>query len=315
MTKSINTVNVGIDVGKSALDVYLFERQRAFSYANDAEGIRALIRRLRRYSLARIVLEATGRLEQPLVRAAVAAGLPVTVVSPLKIRRYAGAIGQLAKTDAIDAKLIAEFAATVKPVIRVPEDPETQQIKDLIARRRQLTEMATMEKNRRQIMPDALRGSIDRLLETIAAELKTLERQLDQAIEQHTAWREKRNLLISMPGIGKTVAATLLGDMPELGKLSRREIAALTGVAPFNRDSGRLRGRRRIRGGRAMTRTALFLSALSAIRFNPDIKAFYERLLKAGKHKKVALTACIRKIVTALNAMVRDNVMWQATVQ
>lgn len=315
MTKSINTVNVGIDVGKSALDVYLFERQRAFSYANDAEGIRALIRRLRRYSLARIVLEATGRLEQPLVRAAVAAGLPVTVVSPLKIRRYAGAIGQLAKTDAIDAKLIAEFAATVKPVIRVPEDPETQQIKDLIARRRQLTEMATMEKNRRQIMPDALRGSIDRLLETIAAELKTLERQLDQAIEQHTAWREKRNLLISMPGIGKTVAATLLGDMPELGKLTRREIAALTGVAPFNRDSGRLRGRRRIRGGRAMTRTALFLSALSAIRFNPDIKAFYERLLKAGKHKKVALTACIRKIVTALNAMVRDNVMWQATVQ
>lgn len=315
MTKSMNTVNVGIDVGISALDVYLFERQRAFSYANDAEGIRALIRRLRRYSLARIVLEATGRLEQPLVRAAVAAGLPVTVVSPLKIRRYAGAIGQLAKTDAIDAKLIAEFAATVKPVIRVPEDPETQQIKDLIARRRQLTEMATMEKNRRQIMPEALRGSIDRLLETIAAELKTLERHLDQAIEQHTAWREKRNLLISMPGIGKTVAATLLGDMPELGKLTRREIAALTGVAPFNRDSGRLRGRRRIRGGRAMTRTALFLSALSAIRFNPDIKAFYERLLKAGKHKKVALTACIRKIVTALNAMVRDNVMWQATVQ
>lgn len=315
MTKSMNTVNVGIDVGKSALDVYLFERQRAFSYANDAEGIRALIRRLRRFSLARIVLEATGRLEQPLVRAAVAAGLPVTVVSPLKIRRYAGAIGQLAKTDAIDAKLIAEFAATVKPVTRVREDPETQQIKDLIARRRQLTEMATMEKNRRQIMPEALRGSIDRLLETIAAELKTLEHQLDQAIEQHTAWREKRNLLISMPGIGKTVAATLLGDMPELGKLSRREIAALTGVAPFNRDSGRLRGRRRIRGGRAMTRTALFLSALSAIRFNPDIKAFYERLLKAGKHKKVALTACIRKIVTALNAMVRDNVMWQATVQ
>lgn len=313
MTKSINTVNVGIDVGKSALD--LFERQRAFSYANDAEGIRALIRRLRRFSLARIVLEATGRLEQPLVRAAVAAGLPVTVVSPLKIRRYAGAIGQLAKTDAIDAKLIAEFAATVKPVIRVPEDPETQQIKDLIARRRQLTEMAMMEKNRRQIMPEALRGSIDRLLETIAAELKTLERQLDQAIEQHTAWREKRNLLISLPRIGKTVAATLLGDMPELGKLTRREIAALTGVAPFNRDSGRLRGRRRIRGGRAMTRTALFLSALSAIRFNPDIKAFYERPLKAGKHKKVALTACIRKIVTTLNAMVRDNVMWQATVQ
>ncbi len=314
MTKPAVAVNVGVDVGKSMLDVYLFERQRAFTYGNDAEGIEQLIRRLRRYRLARIVLEATGRLERPFVQAAMAAGLPVTVVSPLKVRRYAGAIGQLAKTDAIDARLIAEFAATVKPVVRVPDDPETRRIKDFIVRRRQLTEMATMEKNRRQIMPEALQGSIDRLLETIAGELKVLERELDRAIEQHARWRQRRDLLITMPGIGKTVAATLLGDLPELGQLSRRQIAALTGVAPFNRDSGRLRGKRRIRGGRAVTRTALFLSALSAVRFNPEIKAFYERLLEAGKHKKVALTACIRKIVTALNAMVRDNVEWRAAV-
>lgn len=252
MTKPVAAVNVGVDVGKSTLDVYLFERQRAFSYGNDENGIVQLIGRLRGYRLARIVLEATGCLEQPLLRAAVTAGLPVTVVSPLKVRRYAGAIGLLAKTDANDARLIAEFGATA------------------------------------------------------------LDSDLDQAIEQHTRWSQKRDLLMTMPGIGKTVAATLLGDLPELGTLNRRQTAALTGVAPFNRDSGRLRGKRRIRGGRATTRTALFLSALSAIRFNPDIKVFYERLLKAGKHEKVALTACIRKIVTALNAMIRDNVEWRS---
>jgi transposase len=238
----------------------------------------------------------------------------VIVVSPLKIRRFAEVIGQLAKTDAIDARLIAQFAATVKPVARTASDVNAQAIRDLVVRRRQLTSLRTMEKNRRQVMPKELKSSIDRIIKVLNRELKLLEQLIDGAIDQHTASRHKRELLTSMPGIGNSVAATLIGDLPELGSLDRREIASLTGVAPFNRDSGAFHGKRRIRGGRAQSRTALFLSAMVATRFNPDIKRFYERLLSTGKHKKVALIACIRKIVTALNAMLRDNVPWRPAI-
>lgn len=311
MTKQLSPVNVGIDVGKAQLDVYLLERDRLVSVSNDEQGVAALVSRLRRYRLERIVIEATGRLEQLFVRAALAKGLPVVIVSPMKVRRFAGAIGQLAKTDEIDARLIAQFAATIKPAVRPMTDEKAQIVKDLVVRRRQLTNLRTMEKNRRQVMPAELRPSIDRIIEAIDDELSSLEALIDQTVERHAAWRHKRDLLTSMPGIGKAVATTLIGDMPELGSLSRRQIAALIGVAPYNRDSGKLRGKRRIRGGRAHSRTALFLSAMVAIRFNPDIKLFYERLLAAGKHKKVALTACIRKIVTALNAMLRNNTPWQ----
>lgn len=311
MTKQLPPVNVGVDVGKSQLDVYLLERDRLLTVPNDDQAIAALISRLSRYRLDRIVIEATGRLEQPFVRAALAKGLPVIVVSPLRIRRFAGAIGQLAKTDEIDARLIAHFAATLKPVAHPVCDEKSQIIKDLVVRRRQLTSLRTMEKNRRQIMPHDLRSSMDRIIQAIDEELVALEALIDQAVEQHTAWRHKRDLLTSMPGIGRSIASSLIGDMPELGSLNRRQIGALTGVAPFNRDSGRLKGKRRIRGGRAHSRTALFLGAMVAIRFNPAIKRFYDRLLQAGKHKKVALTACIRKIVTTLNAMLRDNVPWQ----
>ena len=315
MTKKQSNVNVGIDVGKAQLDVCLLERDIEFRVANDEDTIRVLVSKLGRYKLARIVIEATGRLEQPFVQAALAKGLPVVVVSPLKVRRYAGAIGLLAKTDAIDARLIAQFGASVKPIAHAPCDQEAQKIKDLMIRRRQLTRMRTMEKNRKQVMPQALQDSIDILIDTLNVEVKKLEQVLDQAVDQHAAWRHKRDLLTSMPGIGNTVAYTLLGDLPELGTLNRKQIAALTGVAPFNRDSGRMRGKRRIRGGRASARTALFLSAMSAVRFNPDIKRFYDRLVQSGKHRKVALTACIRKIVTALNAMLRDNVKWHSAMQ
>ena len=311
MTKPLLPLNVGVDVGKSQLDLYLLERDRALSVPNDEHAIASLVRRLRRYRLERIVIEATGRLEQPFVRAALAAGLPVVVVSPLKIRRFADAIGQLAKTDEIDARLIARFAAAVKPLARPAPDANAQIIKDLVVRRRQLVSLRTMEKNRRQVMPQELKAGIDRIIKTLDRELKRLEQLIDHAVDQHAPSRHKRELLTSMPGIGNSVAATLLGDLPELGSLNRREIASLTGVAPFNRDSGKLRGKRRIRGGRAHSRTALYLSAMVATRFNPDIKRFYERLVSAGKHKKVALTACIRKIVTALNAMLRDNSPWQ----
>ena len=311
MTKSLPAVNAGVDVGKGQLDLYLLERDRALTVRNDEQAIASLIRRLSRYRIERIVVEATGRLEQPFVRAALAAGLPVVVVSPLKIRRFADAIGQLAKTDAIDARLIARFAAAVKPLARPASDANAQAIKDLTVRRRQLVSLRTMEKNRRQVMPQELKSGIDRIIKTLDRELKRLEQLIDHAVEQHAPSRHKRELLTSMPGIGNAVAATLLGDLPELGSLNRREIASLTGVAPFNRDSGKVRGKRRIRGGRAHSRTALYLSAMVATRFNPDIKRFYERLVGAGKHKKVALTACIRKIVTALNAMIRDNSPWQ----
>ena len=311
MTKSRPPVNVGIDVGKSQLDVYLLERDRFLAIPNDEQAISALVSRLKRYRLERIVVEATGRLEQPFVRAALAKGLPVIVVSPLKVRRFAGAIGQLAKTDEIDARLIARFAAAVKPIAHPIADSKAQVIKDLVVRRRQLTNLRTMEKNRRQVMPDSLIPGIERMIEAINEELLRLEKLIDRIVEQHAVWRHKRDLLVSMPGIGKSVASTLLGDLPELGSLNRQQIAALTGVAPFNRDSGKLRGKRRIRGGRAHSRTALFLSAMVAIRFNPDIKIFYERLIGSGKHKKVALTACIRKIVTTLNAMLRDDQPWQ----
>jgi transposase len=314
MTKPRPSVNVGVDVSKSKLDVYLLERDRLFSVPNDEQAIAALITRLSRYRLERIVIEATGRLEQCFVRAALAKGLPVVIVSPLKVRRFADAVGQLAKTDEIDARLIAQFAATLKPAAHPITDAKAQLIKDLVVRRRQLTSLRTMEKNRRPIMPANLTPSIDRIIDTLDREIESLELLIQTALEQHAAWRHKRNLLTTMPGIGPSVASTLIGDLPELGSLSRRQIAALTGVAPFNRDSGTLRGKRRIRGGRAHSRTALFLSAMIATRCNPDIKRFYERLLHAGKHKKVALTACIRKIVTTLNAMLRDNTPWQSSI-
>jgi transposase len=314
MTKQLLSVNVGVDVGKSQLDLYLLERDRALTVPNEEPAIASLIRSLRRYRIERIVIEATGRLEQPFVRAALAAGLPIVVVSPLRVRRFADAIGQLAKTDEIDARLIARFAAAVKPLTRPASDANAQIIKDLTVRRRQLVSLRTMEKNRRQVMPQELKAGIDRIIRTLDRELKRLEQLIDHAVDQHAPSRHKRELLTSMPGIGNSVAATLIGDLPELGSLNRREIASLTGVAPFNRDSGTLRGKRRIRGGRAHSRTALYLSAMVASRFNPDIKRFYERLLSAGKHKKVALTACIRKIVTALNAMLRDNTPWQPSM-
>jgi transposase len=314
MTKQRPMVNVGVDVSKSKLDVYLLERYLLISVPNDEQAIAALISRLARYRLERIVIEATGRLEHAFVTTAVAKGLPIVVVSPLKVRRFADAVGQLAKTDEIDARLIARFAATLKPAVHPITDAKTQIIKDLVVRRRQLTSLRTMEKNRRPIMPESLKPSIDRMIETLDRELESLEQLIQSAVERHAAWRHKRDLLTSMPGIGRSVASTLIGDLPELGSLSRRQIGALTGVAPFNRDSGVFRGKRRIRGGRAHSRTALFLSAMVAIRYNPDIKRFYERLLQAGKHKKVALTACIRKIVTALNAMLRDNKPWQSSI-
>ena len=309
--KANKQVNVGIDVGKSQLDIHIYERDISLSVSNDKEGIRKVLGRLGRYQVERIVLEATGRYERALVEAALAKGLPVVITNPLHIRRYAGAIGQLAKTDRIDAQLIAEYAAIVQPEVREHHSREVLQIKDLLVRRRQLIEMLTMEKNRYHIMPSFLKADIRRVIQHLQRQLEKVDRELDKRVEAEEEWRNKREIMLSMPGIGQTVVNTLMGDLPELGSLTSKQVAALTGVAPYNRDSGKLRGKRRIRGGRHTVRTMLFMATLTSIQHNKVIRAFYQRLVAQGKHKKVALTACIRKMVIILNAMVRDGTRWE----
>ena len=309
--KAAAYVNVGIDIGKAQLDVHIYERAVDFSVLNDATGIRQLVGRLGRYRVGRIVVEATGRLEHALVGALMDRQLPVVVVNPIQVRRYAGAIGQLAKTDTLDARLISEYAAIVQPDARPPVSREVRRIKDLIARRRQLMEMIVQEKNRLQIMPKTLGVEIKRHIAHLKRQVEKLDSLLDAAVEQEASWAAKRTIVLSAPRVGPVVANTLLADLPELGELNARQIAALTGVAPYNRDSGSLRGRRRIRGGRASVRTAPYLGVMSAIQHNSLLRAFYQRLVAAGKHKKVALTACIRKLVTILNAMVRDGTLWE----
>lgn len=309
--KSQKAVNIGIDVGKSQLDIFIYERDIHFTVENTTDGIKKALGRLGRYKVSRIVLEATGRFERPFVEAALQKGMPVIIANPIQVRRYAGAIGQLAKTDHIDAWLIAEYAAVVQPQVRAHHSKSVIKIKDLLVRRRQLIEMMTMEKNRHHIMPDFLKADIKRSITQLQKQLEKVDQHLDKLIEAEDEWREKRAIMQSMPGIGPAVVNTLLGDMPELGALTQKQVAALTGVAPYNRDSGKLRGKRRIRGGRHSVRTILFMAALTSIQHNPVIRSFYQHLVAQGKHKKVALTACMRKMITILNAMVRDGTTWQ----
>ena len=262
------------------------------------------------YELERIAAEATGRMEHGIVEAAIDAQYPIVIVQPIMIRRCAGAIGQLAKTDRLDAKLIAEFSAVVKPEIRTHTPKTTRLIKNLLVRRRQLMQMSTMEKNRLHIMPKSMSSEIKSLLEELHRQIKTIDTHLSEAVAASSEWKDRHEQLLAVPGLGPSTIHTLLADLPELGNLTHREISALVGVAPFNRESGRMRGRRRIKGGRASARTALYMAILSAVRYNKPIKTFYERLLAQGKHKKVALTACVRKLIVMPNAMVKNNQQW-----
>lgn len=311
-TKSYNksAVNVGVDVGKSLLDIYVHERDVTFTLENTPSGIKAALGRLGRYQIARLVLEATGRYEYALVEAALAKDLPVIIAQPRSIRSYAQAVGQLAKTDALDARVIAKYAAVIQPEVRKHQSKAILKIRDCLSRRRQLMVMLTMEKNRCQIMPRFLKADIQRHIRQMQKQVEKLDKILDTLVEQEQSWREKRALMLSMPGIGPVVVNTLLGDLPELGQLTQRQVGALAGVAPMNRDSGKFKGKRRIKGGRATVRTALYMATLTSIQHNPVIRAFYLRLVAQGKHKKVALTACIRKMLIILNAMVRDGVYW-----
>jgi transposase len=309
--KSKSSVNVGVDVGKGTLDICIHEKALHWQEPNTPEGVRALLNRLAHYQVERLVMEATGRYQLLLAEQAYVREIPVCIVKPLSIRRYAGAIDQLAKTDKIDAQVIAEFAAVIKPRTTPAKSKKLILIKDLLARRRQVMEMRTQELNRLQIMGKNVAASCKRLLNYLDKEVARLEKLLDEQVEAEDEWAEKKELLKTAPGIGNTMVYTLLADLPELGSMSNKQAAKLVGVAPLNRDSGKVKGKRRIYAGRASVRTTLYMATLSATRCNPVISEFYQRLVAAGKHKKVAITACMRKFIVILNAMLRDNMAWQ----
>jgi transposase len=303
-------VFVGIDVSKDRLDVALRPTPDRWAVVNDQSGIAGLVARLRHQTPTLIVLEATGGLEIPLTSELAAAGLPVVVVNPRQVRDFAKATGRLAKTDTLDASVLAQFAEAVRPTLRPLPDAQTQALSALLTRRRQLIEMCTAEQNRLGTAPPPVRKGIRAHITWLEGRLADLDEDLTHAIRESPVWREKDDLLQSTPGVGPVLARTLLASLSELGTLTRQQIAALVGVAPLNRDSGTFRGKRRVWGGRAHVRAALYMSALVATRFNPVIRVFYQRLCAAGKAKKVALTACMRKLLTILNAMLKHQTPW-----
>jgi transposase len=304
-------INVGVDVGKSKLDIVLHPLDLHFSIPNDQEHISKVIQVLKTHRVKRIVTEATGRYEHAFVFACDKADLPVVVVNPIQVRRYAQAIGVLAKTDKIDASVIARFAATIKPDIKPIPDKQSRLIKDLLVRRSQLLEMQTMEKNRLQIMPKELHSSIKLMLKHLESQINKITNKIDLLVAEVKHWRTKTEILTSVPGVGKVLAYTLLSELPELGKLNRKEIAALVGVAPMNRESGSYSGKRRIRGGRHRIRTVMFMAMLSSIQCNSVFKQQYEHLKASGKLPKVALIACMRKMIVILNTMIKNEELWR----
>jgi transposase len=302
---------VGVDVSKDRLDVACYPEPSTWSVPNDEAGIEDLVKRLLPLHPVRVVLEATGGLEMPAVGALAGAGLPVVAVNPRQTRDFAKAAGLLAKTDRIDATALARFAEAMKPEIRPIPDAAAQELGALVVRRRQVVQMLTAEKNRRQSTPKRLHKDLDKHVAWLEEALRRLDDELQKRIRNSPAWREKDDLLQSVTGVGPKTSAVLISELPELGRLNRHEIAKLAGVAPMNRDSGRYRGERHIQGGRAMVRTALYMATLTAIRCNPIIAAFYRRLRDDGKKFKVAMTACMRKLLVRLNAMLRDRTPWR----
>ena len=309
MTKE--EVCVGVDVAKSTLDVAVSDSGETRQFANDDEGISQAARYIASLKPARVIIEATGSLEMPLAAALQADNLPVVVINPRQVRDFARATGILAKTDSIDARLLALFGVRIKPEIRLLPGRNAREMHNLLTRRRQLIEMLTAERNRLLQAGDSLRPGIEIHIKWLEEAIFAINEDLDRQIRSSPSWLEKDHLLKSVPGVGEVVSTTLLIELPELGMLNRRKIAALVGVAPLNRDSGTMRGKRTVWGGRAKLRAVLYMAALVGVRRNPVMAAFYEHLLKAGKAKKVALVACMRKLLTILNAMVRSKTVWQ----
>jgi transposase len=304
---------IGIDISKKQLDVHVLGREEAFSVPRDTEAVVALAERLKSLSPKAIGLEATGGFEVIVAAGLAAAGLPVVVVNPAQVRAFARALGKRAKTDPIDAAVIARFVEATAPAIRPLKDEATRLLADLVGRRRQIVAMIGAESQRRRTAPPRVAKSIDRLLKALERELASLDHDLDDAIKGSPAWRDKENLLRSVPGIGPAIARTMIAELPELGTLDRRQIAALAGLAPWTRQSGQWRGKSFIGGGRASVRSALFMGALVASRHNPALKAFRDKLVAAGKPKLVALVAVARKLLVILNAILRDATPWRQT--
>jgi transposase len=303
-------VDVGIDVSKARLDLALGATGELVSLANDTRGIAVLRKRLRNLVVARIVLEASGGLETALVAELGAAGLPVVAVNPRQVRDFARATGQLAKTDALDARVLALFGERLRPELRPLPTEEERELKALVARRRELVAMITAEHNRLSRAPKVLHKEITAHIRWLEQRLRERDRELDGKLRHSPLWREREDLLRGVPGVGPVLCATLLAELPELGRLDRRQIAKLVGVAPLNRDSGTLRGKRTVWGGRGQVRTVLYMAALVAVQHNPVLKAFYQRLLQVGKPRKLALTAAMRKLLAILNAMLKTRTPW-----
>ncbi len=314
MTTTTTPVFVGIDVAKAKLDIGVRPGGEYWQCANDEAGMTEAVQRLGDRSPLLVVLEATGGREALAVRALHAAGIPVAVVNPRQVRDFARATGKLAKTDKLDAGVLAHFAEAVRPEPQQPPDEATQRLGEGLARRRQLVGMLTAEKNRLESAPAWLREEIAEHIAQLEKRLEDLSEGLQEAVAQNPEWRSKAEMLRGVPGVGPVLTLTLLAEMPELGKLNRKKIAALAGVAPLARDSGKMRGKRSIWGGRAPLRAALYMGCMSATRYNPAIQVMYERLRAAGKLPKVAYVACMRKLLTVLNAMVRDGKPWDATL-
>lgn len=308
------SVYIGIDVSGTTLDVAIHDTTEHFRVDNEPAAIEQLVQRLIALNPALIVMEATGKLELAVLRALCEAGLPAVAVNPRQVRDFARATGSRAKTDRIDAFAIARFAAVIKPVVRPLTDVQTEQLQALLLRRAQLVDMLVAEKARLERAHAAARDSLNDHIKWLRQQIKVADNDIDSFLRSSPAWRQKEDLLRSVPGIGPGAAATLIAFMPQLGSLNRREIAALTGVAPFNSDSGKHIGRRRIQGGRAVVRRALYMACVPALRFNATIRAFYDRLRTAGKPFKVAITACIRKLIVTLNAMVQHATYWSPSV-
>ena len=309
-TNTLQNINVGVDTGKSQLDIYIRPLDIYFTVPNTDKGITDAIKTIKKHKPQRVVIEATGRLEMPFILACDKAKLPYVVANPLRIKRFAEAIGQRAKNDRLDAELIAHYAERVQPELTKLKSENIRLMSDLVTRRNQLLTMQTMERNRRQILPKNISSTITPILTALKNQLEKVEAKIAKLIESSPEYQAKSTILQSMPGVGKVLAASLISNVPELGFITNKQASSLIGVAPITRESGRFKGKRMIKGGRTQVRTVMYMAMMSAIQCNPVFKATYERLLAAGKPKKVAIVACMRKMVVTLNSMLRDGAMW-----
>ena len=306
---------IGVDIAKDSFEFAVYGDDRHFNMSNDETGIRQAVEQIQKLSPELLVLEATGGYEHPLVAALSIAKLPVVVINPRQVRDFAKATGHLAKTDAIDAAVLAQFAAVIKPDLRPIADADMLLLKEVVSRRQQLVEILVAERNRLGVAHNpSVKAGIQAHIDWLKKRLDETDGELRKQIEESPLWRAKDDLLRTVPGVGPMTSAALLANLPELGSLNRHQIAALVGVAPFNRDSGRMRGKRSVWGGRSSVKATLYMAALSATKWNPAIKTFYERLCDSGKPKKVALTACMRKLLIVLNSMMKNNTAWRCAV-